>query len=611
MTRIVALAVCMSSCFSLFAQKDQYQFETIDTRHGLSNNEIHSIFKDEKGFMWFGTKSGLNRYDGYNFKIFRHKLGDSTSINDNYVIQIAKGPDHAIWVYTSNGWNIFDPLTEMFRPNVQAYLKTFGIPDDNFTRLAGDSKNNFWFVRPRTGIYKYNAATNTTTLYNKDSKQHPLYSNNVFSVAIDHAGNTWISYSEGVIEKRSSTDNKLLTRSTALQEYSDNQRIGYRIFVDADNDLWIYSTGEIKGIYYYNASSDKLLPIRKDSKGIHLNNDLVRGVTQDDNGNIWVATDHGGVNLISKKDFSVSYLESNESDNKSISQNSINSIYKDRDGILWLGTFKKGLSYFHGNNLKFPLYQHRSSNGSSLMYNDVNRFVEDKKGNLWIGTNGGGLIHFDRANNNYTQYLHNASANSLCNNIIVSLFMDKDEKLWIGTYYGGLDCFDGKKFINYKHDDKDPFSLADDRVWEVFEDSENKLWVGTFSEGLQLFDRAKKKFIHYKPQVVHSGYVSSLKEDKEGNIWVGTAAGIDILDKRTGLFRHYEHIDNDNNSLSQNNVIDILQDSRGMVWVGTRDGLNLFDPLKKSFKTFRTEDGLPDNTVVTILEDNNHSLWVS
>ncbi len=611
--KMVALLVCFTFSSLLFAQQDLYQFDAIDVRNGLSSNQVNSIIKDGKGFIWFGTMSGLNRYDGYNFKIFKHKIGDTTSINDDYISQIIQGPRHTLWVLTRNGWNIFDPRTEKFTTHLQSFLNTLDIPDETFTSVVQDDQKNYWFVYPGKGLYKFNSSSNKTVFYNNRSNCS-LYSNNVSAITQDHKGFIWIVYTDGIIEKMDAIGNNILYRTNLLQQYSNNQNFEYRLFADADNDIWIYSSNDAKGIYYYKPSSNSLLPINKDSKNIRLNNNIVNGITQDDKGNIWIATDHGGINLINKKNFSVRYLTNNENDNKSISHNSVNTIYKDNDGIIWMGTFKKGINYFHESSLKFPLYQHLSGNPNSLFYNDVNRFIEDKKGNLWIGTNGGGLIYFNRESGTFTQYLHNPSnINSLTNNVIVSLWIDHEQKLWIGTYYGGMDCYDGKKFIHYKHDDKDPSSLADDRVWEIFEDSQQRLWVGTLSEGLELFNRKENKFIHHKPgtgNTIHSYYVSSIMEDKSGNIWIGTAVGVDVLDKRTGLFRHFEHIENNTTSLSHNNVIDILQDSRGLIWIATRDGLNLFDPSKKDFKTYRIEDGLPDNTVLTLLEDNNRNLWL-
>jgi signal transduction histidine kinase/DNA-binding response OmpR family regulator len=309
-------------------------------------------------------------------------------------------------------------------------------------------------------------------------------------------------------------------------------------------------------------------------------------------------------------------MMNSEDDDKSLSQNSINTIYKDREGIVWVGTFKKGISYHQDDIMKFPLYRLRIPNAGNLNYDDVNRFIEDPRGNLWIGTNGGGLLYFNRQTGQTTQYLHKAAdPTSLTNDVIVSLCLDHEQRLWIGTYFGGLDCFDGKTFRHYRHNELDSTSISDDRVWELLEDSRQQLWIGTFEHGVDRFDRTNNTFIHYKPLTPNSvqcGYIAGLMEDNYGNLWIATAYGIDVLDRRSGLFKHFGHDDaHPATSLSNNNTISTMQDSRGLIWVSTREGLNVYDPVTGLFKIFRTEDGLPDNTILDILEDNNHNLWLS
>ena len=435
----------------------------------------------------------------------------------------------------------------------------------------------------------------------------PLWTTRVF---------LWIVYGDGMLEKIDPAKDKIVYRSEQLKAYTPKPTLRYRLFADKDNDLWIFPKGESRGVFYFKPSQNSLLPIHREAASIRLNNNLVNAVTQDDKGLIWIATDHGGINLLTKKDFSIKYLVNNENDPHSLSQNSVNTIYKDRSGIIWIGTSKKGVNKFHDDDLRFPLYQHQPGNPKSLVYNDVNKFVEDKHGNLWIGTNGGGLLYWNRASGTFTQYLNSPSnAASLSNNIVVSLCIDHEDKLWIGTYFGGLDCFDGKKFIHHRHNEQNPASLADDRVWEIFEDRQHRLWVGTLTEGLDLFDRADQTFIHYKQgntaRSLRSGYVCSILEDRSGDIWLGTSFGIAVLNEQTGLFRHFEHREGDKTSLSHNSVIELLEDSRGLIWAATRDGLDVYDPVKKSFCTFRMEDGLPDNCILTVVEDNNHNLWVT
>ncbi len=596
------------------AQTDSYEFDRLDITNGLSNNQVNAIIKDSKGFVWVGTMSGLNRYDGYNFKVFRHKMDDSTTINDDFVSHIVHGPDDKLWMLTRYGWNIYDPKTERFNRRPQQWLRSIGISVDDFTTIVKDPLGKFWFVAPGTGLYRFDPATRTTDFFNYHSKLLPLYSNNVPSIAFDKSGNCWFIYREGILEKRDRSGKKLLQRSEVLREQVSVTNLQYSMYVDTDNNLWIYTIGAANGVYKYITSENKLVPINARFGNPRLNNNLISGIVEDDHGNMWVATDHGGINVINKESNTITYLLSDEGDSKSLSQNSVTTVFKDDLGIIWAGTYKKGLNHFHQQSHTFPLYQHKSSVENGLMYNDVNKFVEDAKGNIWIGTNGGGLIYFDRKNNSFKQYLHDPKdPNSLSNNVIVSLLIDHQQKLWIGTYFGGLNCFDGKRFIHYRHDDADPHSLIDDRVWEIYEDSENNLWVGTMQEGLDLFDRTQNKFIHHRPgpgNALKSGFISSIVEDRLGNLWIGTAIGLDRLDKKTGRFTHYENIEANKNSLSHKNVIELLEDSRGLFWIATRDGLNLYNPSTDDFTVYRTADGLPENSIVTLREDDAGNLWL-
>lgn len=302
---ISALLVGITSNSNLFAQQYQYQFELLDVRNGLSGNQVNSIFKDEKGFMWFGTLLGLSRYDGYNFKVFTHRRADTTSISDDYINVVTAGPHNTFCILTRNGWNVFDPRTEKFTTNVVAFLHT---SKDRRTAIFKDKSNNFWYLKEGSGLIRYNPSSNKTTYYSTSSKSGKLFSNNVTSLAEDNAGSIWICYAEGVLEKLDVSKNSVVFRSNVLQPISNGQKFIYRLFADAEGDLWIYSSDIEKGIFYYKPASNYLLPINRDSKALRLNANLVGGISQDDNGNIWVATDHGGVNLINKKDFSIRYL---------------------------------------------------------------------------------------------------------------------------------------------------------------------------------------------------------------------------------------------------------------------------------------------------------------
>jgi signal transduction histidine kinase/ligand-binding sensor domain-containing protein/DNA-binding response OmpR family regulator len=590
------------------AQTDQYRFLRLGTDNGLSHNRVNCILQDSRGFMWFGTMSGLNRYDGYNFHVFKHDLRDSTTLIDDYIAQIMEGPDRKLWIQTRNGLNIYDPLTEKFNRSPEAYLKELAIPDGGITDIHKDKKGNFWLIHPKYGLFKYLPATRTTKRIMQPGNVLPGI---VAGFGEDSQGFFWVIYQDGLIEKLDNETNAVIYRTTALTNLTKGELLGYNLFIDKQDELWIYVPGAPKGIYYYNPFLGVIRPINTETGAIHLNRSIVNGVLQDKKGKIWIGTDHGGVNLLDKKDFSIRYLLNNNDDNKSLSQNSIIAMHSDNSGIVWIGTYKQGINYYYENSIQFALYRRQPSNPNSLSYDDVNRFAEDKRGNLWIGTNGGGLIYFDRESGKFKQFLHDPdNPNSLANDVIVSLWIDHQQKLWIGTYYGGLDCYDGKNFTHYRHDPKDTSTISDDRVWEIYEDSQNNLWVGTLGGGVNLLDRKKNSFYRFGGTSSVS-YVFAFMEDRDGNFWIGTMDGLDLKLKEQNKVVHYVHQEKDHSSLSNNNILCILQDSRGMTWIGTREGLNLFDKKTNSFRTFRTEDGLPDNTILNILEDDKANLWIS
>lgn len=616
MRKLVIIIILCTAGLALFAQTQPYQFSRIDISQGLSNNQVNTIFRDSKGFIWFGTMSGLNRYDGYTFTVFRHNLQDSSTISDDYIARIFEGPDNTIWVVNRSGLNIFDPLTEKFNRNASAGLARYALPPAAVTSIVRDSRGHYWFIMFGAGLYKYDpVAGKTSRIYQAVGTGAAQIT--PVSLAEDTRGDLWVVFNDGHIEKMDGRTSVVTFKTTALATAMHHERLNYSLYVDTENELWLYVPNDSRGVFRYDPASGVLQHITGETGAFRLNNNIINGLLQDNKGNIWICTDHGGINVFNKKDRTCQYLMANDDDPRTLSQNSIITAYKDKAGIIWLGTYKKGINYYRERTVSFPLVAHQPSDPRSLPYNDVNKFIEDAAGNLWIGTNGGGLIYYDRSKKTFRQFLHNPhDPNSLSNNVIVSLYIDRAQKLWIGSYFGGLDCYDGKRFIHYRHSNN-PNSLSDNRVWEIFEDSKREMWIGTLNGGLERFDRQKNIFHHYRfgqPGSISADYIAALIEDKAGRLWIGTANGVDVLLRRPNLpdsFVHYYNVPGNKASLSNNNVITILEDRKGYIWIGTRDGLSVFDPRNNTFQVFRRENGLPDNAVLTLLEDDAGTLWVS
>jgi signal transduction histidine kinase/ligand-binding sensor domain-containing protein/DNA-binding NarL/FixJ family response regulator len=605
----------------LRAQNNQFQFSHLDITNGLSHNNVTCIFKDNRGFMWFGTLSGLNRYDGYKFKIFKHVTSDTTTLNDDFIVSISEGPDDKLWIETTSGLNIYDPTTEKFDHNIEGYLHSISIPDRLIKAIKKDQAGNFWFLHASLGIYKFDPRTRKTIhLTHSITDTTSISLNAVSDLAQDSKGNIWLTYRNGILERLDPKSYHVNYRSRMFNELPPQLNTSYKIFIDNQDDIWAFVPTYSQGVYFVSVGKGIFKHIDKGNDQFHLNTDVVSSVIQDDQNRVWIATDHGGVNLLNKHDFKIRYLLNREDDPKTIGQNSITLLFKDNTGIIWVGSYKKGVGYYHESIIKFPLYAHHLadplSDPQSLSFSDINSFAEDPSGNLWIGTNGGGLIYYDRKNGTFKKFMHDANnINSLTNNVVVCLYLDHEQKLWIGTYFGGLDYFDGKRFVHYKHNDAQPGSISEDRVCAITEDDRHHMLVGTLSAGFNDFDRNTQTFTHYvynsRENAIHSNYVSKILFDKHKNLWVVTSYGVDVLMNKTKQFIHYIHDDKDPGSLVNNNTNNIIEDNEGLIWVSTREGMSIFDYNTGKFTNLTKQDGLPDNTIIDMQEYDKNNVWVS
>jgi signal transduction histidine kinase/ligand-binding sensor domain-containing protein/DNA-binding response OmpR family regulator len=611
---LIWLVIIFSPHF-LFGQTGKYQFGRIDMSKGLSHPTVNDILQDSTGFLWFVTSSGLNRYDGYSLKVFKNIPGDSSSLQVDNLTKIFEGPDRRLWILSTYGNIVYNPKTENFERNTNHLLENYAVHRGVITFIKKDKIGRFWFIHYNQGLFCFDPASRKTvrlTPIEKDTTS--ITTTQMSSLAEDSKGNMWVIHQNGVFERIDKESLKVSFRSNFLKDKYRAKLYEYDFMVDADDDLWIHNDRNF-GCYYFNSQTNQFKHLHPDATQGRLNSSIVNKILQDDNKLIWMGMENGGINLVDKKDFSVNYILNEETDTKSLAENTAYAIYKDRQGIIWIGSFKSGVSFYHPDIFRFELYKREVGRPETLPFNDINAFAEDEMGNIWIGTNGGGLIYFNRKDKKFTSYRHNpASTNSLSNDIVVSLLMDHEGVLWIGTYYGGLNSFDGKKFTNYVNEPENLKSLGNDNIWEIYEDSDYNIWLGTLNGGLDVFNRQKREFYHYKSgdvNSVHTPYVPAIIQDKEGNMLVGTGYGLEVLNKSTGRFTHYLYSQEDPKSISSNSVQCIYQDSRGWIWVGTSGGLNLFDQKNGEFSAFREQDGLAHNSILTITEDRDQNLWMS
>ncbi|WP_439559673.1 hybrid sensor histidine kinase/response regulator transcription factor [Dyadobacter sp.] len=598
------------------AQSGDYQFSRYNAEKGLSHNQVNCFLKDSRGFVWVGTADGLNRFDGYSFRIFKHDPADSTSISDHFINSIFEDPEGFIWINTRKGFNIYDPSTESIDRNAGKAARRLGLSDADFGAIIKTHSGDYWINHNKLGLVKYLSKRKKLIRISFRPLADPGTGSPrmITDFNEDNQGNLWVVYNDGLLARIDAQSNRVGFQSSLVKDKKLGVSPNFRVFADQQGQPWVYVVKAVHGAFYLDTIKNRLLVASTTGPDFRLSNNAVSAIVQGPEGKIWIGTDHGGINVLDKTTGDVTTLLSNANDPRTLSQNSILSLYRDPTGMIWAGTFKKGFSSYHENIFKFSLIRHLPAVPGSLPFEDVNVFTEDRAGNIWLGTNGGGLIYYNRSKNTFRQYKNiPGDQGSLSNNVIVSMFLDKSGLLWIGTYFGGLNSFDGKTFTRYLHNPADSTSLVDDRVWEIFEDSQRRLWVGTLADGLDLFIRNKKNFKHYRrlaPNSVRSDYISALLEDKNGDLWVGTANGIDVLKRSTGKFVHYMYEAGNPLGLSSDGVTSLALDSLDNIWVGTSEGLNRYDRKRNGFVSYSTRHGLPDNSILTIVVDKKQNLWL-
>lgn len=597
---------------SLYPQDNRVVFSHLDVNNGLSENWIKCIFKDSKGFVWFGTNSGLNRFDGYKFEIFQENISDSTSIADNSINAITEDRDGNLWVGTGGGVSILNCETYKFSrinllPSAPLLCQDVGY----ITAMATDRESNV-LIGTHNGLFFFNQKNETFRHILIDEQSCTSQLNNITTITYDKTGSYWIGTTNGFIIKYNQSSNSF-EKFESFKEGNDRNGSIAKLFVDNENILWV---ADLNGLYLFNIKEKSWDFNFQKNYGTVFTNLQVTAIDQDIDGLIWVATDGKGVFIFNKRNFSLVNIINLPYAEGALSSNGISSLYCDKSGIVWIGTSKKGVDFYKKNVRKFRLFRNYPTDPNSISNNDVDCITEDVNGNILIGTNGGGFNYYNRKNNKFTHYVSQpGKANSLSSNIIVSVFEDSEQKIWIGTYFGGLNCLDPEtgKFTVFRHSDSDLTTLSDDRVWGICEDSRKNLWVATLTNGLNLLDRRTGKFRRFNSQnsPICFDYINSFATDENDNLWLSSAHGLIFYDPVQNRSKCYFSNPETTTSISDDQVISTFKDSRGLFWVCTNNGLNLMDQLSDNFRVFREADGLPSNSVHRILEDNNSNLWLS
>jgi signal transduction histidine kinase/ligand-binding sensor domain-containing protein/DNA-binding response OmpR family regulator len=578
----------------------------------LSQNQINCIYRDSKGFVWFGTNGGLNRFDGLCFEVFTEDSSANRSIGNNFINSITEDQKGNLWIGTGNGVSILNSQTYEFRKLDYTSVPTNSCGDIYYvSALAADSDGNIW-IGTNSGLFFVDLQSDSIQhiLLDETSCSAPL--NGITSIVQDQNGNMWISGKNGFIVNYDLK--KKRKRIIKIPDNSDQLSNSFtKLFVDRDNDLWV---GNLYGLYLLDPVKEEW-NLRLNGK-IRENDGLKRigAISQNIDGLIWVASDGGGAYVIDKKTWNVDHVRHQPFYEQKLTSNGLSFVHCDYEGIVWIGTTKKGVNFYKKNINKFRIYKNLPADLNSLSHNDVNALAEDQKGNVWIGTDGGGLNYLDRKTQKNTRIgLNGLPSNTLSSDIIVSLYVDLAEKVWIGTYFGGLNKYDPVigKFTIYKHNPEDTASISDDRIYGICEDAQSNLWAGTLGSGLSRLDSRTGKFTNFNTRNSSLCFdmITSIYRDKKQVLWISTEFGLASFDEKEQTFKTFQNQGDNKNSISDNNVANCLEDSRGFFWICTKNGLNLLDRGTNTFRHFTMDDGLPSNNLQGIVEDKYRNLWIS
>ncbi|OJW59611.1 MAG: hypothetical protein BGO55_21765 [Sphingobacteriales bacterium 50-39] len=612
--------------FCLFSQTLPVRFEQVGINEGLSQSTVTCILQDRKGFIWFGTKDGLNKYDGYRFTVFKKNFKNENCLSSNDIKSMVEDRDGKIWIATSEGGvNKLDPVTGRF---VHYYkgASVNGISSDHTRCIYEDREGNIWLGTEGEGVDVCDKKTgrfrhfvyDDKVVYEDKARQSGINGDDISDNTInalyqDSKGNIWIGTAKKGLYLFNPVTNELhgFLNDAADKRSLSNNNVQF-IYEDKQKRLWVGTYGGGLDLYDPAIRGFLSFPGSQGSAGNGGGNRLL-SVAEDDKGMLWIGTENGGVEVFDPVTQRAMTYVHQDADNTSLSGNTINAVYSDTKGNIWLGVLNGGINMVNKDAARFAHYKYTPGN------NIINCLYEDGMGKLWIGTDGGGLRRFDRTSKQVFAYRHvKNDPRSISGDYVLSVCEDAAHQLWVGTWGDGISVMDPRTGVcrQFRYTPGDAHSLSNNNAFVLLRDRRNKIWIGTYGGGLNLYDPSKGGFVHFlhdpsDPASLSSNYILTLQEDRQGHLWVGTdGGGLDRLDPESHTFHTYRRGDA-KNSLSSNSVRTMWQDQQGYLWLGTNFGLDRFDPSTGATVAYFEQNGLPDDWVTGILGDARGTLWIS
>ncbi|NTD99273.1 response regulator [Agrobacterium tumefaciens] len=566
---------------------------------GLCANTIWDIEQDDQGYIWFGTKYGLSRFDGYDFKSFQFKKGIPGSLGNNFIRKIFKYDAKTFWIGTDEGIYIFNLETEkfsLFKP-----LQHYFIND-----VIHAKNGDIWIATKERGVFVYSPKSQKIKRFNTTSLP-AIASNEVSKILQDDAGDIWMgTYGKGINVLNLKT-NQVRQYNTSSPAAKLSSNVILDLYKDAQGDIWIGTMAG--GLNLWNKHTNQFTIYQK-SSGNSISDNIVRAIYEPKPGYICLGTEKG-LNIFDRKNNRFTVYQKKNHDPFSINDDAVYNVFKDREGGIWIGTYFGGLNYYHEGSSGFEFY-YPSGVKNSLSGNAVSAFLETKPGQMWIGTEDGGLNYFNTADKSFRKFPFSAGQDSLSYHNIHALYQDKTGDIWIGMYTGGVNILNPRtgKIRRYKSDPANQASLSDNSVYSIDEDRLGRIWVSTIS-GLNLYDQRNDRFIRIKGKNLDKSCIYQVYQDEDKVIWIATYDnGLIRMDQNNNLTQYA--YSQKPGSISSNKVICMLDDEEGNLWLGTDgSGLNVLNKKTGKFKSFDEKNWISSAVIYGIVKDQGGKLWFS
>ncbi len=625
LAHVEILVLAALTTASLAAEPRSVRFEHLSRDKGLSQAYVYAIAQDDEGFMWFGTQEGLNRFDGYEFRVFAHDPQDPDSLSDESIRTMIKDRSGTLWIGTdAGGLSRLDSGSKSFRNYLHDPEDPESLSDNRVRVIFEDSGGGLWVGTDGSGLERFDRETGTFEHFpHNPFDATSLGGNQVWGILEDSKGSLWVGTEAGLSRMDGSSGEFLHFRNDPDDATSLGDNATRYLFEDSSANLWIgTATGGLNRFDRDNETFERFEHDPSDPTSLSANR--VNTIFEDEAGTLWIGTVEG-LNAWNPEQSGFDRYFHDPSNRYGLAHNNVLSIFQDRGGVLWIGTYD-GLNKWHQASLAMLHYRAEGRDGSGLSAGMVTGFAEDPDGNVWVATFGGGVNVLDASSGSFRQVRHDPDdANSLSSNHVMAVLFDSGGKLWAGTRSSGLNRFDPASgvYTRFLHDPDDAESLGANGVTQVLEDRDGRLWIATFGGGISVFDQQTQGFKRYRhnpddPHSLSSDRVLVLLEDADGMIWAGTyGAGLNSLDERTGQFTRFRADSARPDSLGSDEISMIQQDANGDLWIGVKGvGLNRWRQSDRkngvqSFQLFTELDGLPAATIYSGHIDGDGFLWVS